>query len=143
MNTLFDTLKSMQSYLAASGRFRGGVGIGEPKAPPADWYAALICDESEVIGTTLSGTIERRTVTVRAYHNMLDDAEQTELDMSAMYAALLSAFLGDFDLGGSIRQVEPVGTRTSLGYITIGTTMYRVMDIKVNLVVDDSATFAA
>ena len=142
-NSLSTTLDAVLSYMMASGRFRGGAKIGEPKEAPPDWYGALIMDQAEVIGTTLSGTIERRVVIIRVYHNMLDDPEQTERDMATVHAEIVEDLLGEYDLGASVRNVDPTGLTAQFAYVTVGSTMYRVMDLRVPVIVDDSASFAA
>lgn len=138
-------LQQVQSYLAASGRFPGGVSIGEPKSAVEHLHAALILGNAAVASTTLTTTIERRELVIRLYLNMLAlESELTEYTLDDTYAEVVEDICNDLDLGTSgVRNIDVTGITFRPGYLSIGQTMYRVADITVPLVVDDSASFAA
>jgi hypothetical protein len=146
------TMEAIQSLAKKRTEF-ADVLIGEPKAPPvADdqgLFASIYMESVEVSQTTLSGTIELHVVTLRIYRKLLDEAvAEAEWGIAKVVQALVGDMLADFDLGATIRNVDvggasgiPLGTRW--GQVTIGSTMYRVADIRIPLIVDDSATFTA
>jgi hypothetical protein len=140
------TLQKLQGLLQASGRF-GEVTIGEPKDPPDGVHGAIFLSDYGMPMVMLNGgTVERRTVTVRVYLNALREPRgDIEFLMDDIVSELLEDFCGDYDLGSTVRDIEPTGIRVTLGYQTIGEgprVMYRIADITLPLTIDDSATFA-
>lgn len=138
---------AMRSHLMATGRFTD-VRIGEPKDPPANFTAALMSDEADVPETTLSANVDRYAFVIRVYANMRDNEEQIELRLLDIYDETEAELFGEFDLGGTIRSIDATGYRGTWGYQSIGRTdgtgiMYRILDIRVPVIVDDSATFVA
>ena len=137
------TLRNVQGYLSASGYFANAI-VGEPTQPPGHQgiTAALFMDSVEVVGTTLSGTIERHSVGLRMYRNMLNDPEgdaDTELDQAV--AHIEEDLLGDFDLGATIRNLDADGLSVDWGYVNVGGIEFRVADMELSFIVDDSASF--
>ena len=93
--------------------------------------------------TTLSKTIETRTVSIRFYHMAVLDAPdpETELRLGELVDEIIEDLLGDFDLGGTIRAIDPTGIEVDWGYQTIQNVAFRVVELKVPMTVDDSASF--
>jgi hypothetical protein len=59
-----------------------------------------------------------------------------------------SDLIGDYDLGETIRNIDiagiyGAGMGATWGYVDLGGKMYRIVDISLPLIVDDSATMAA
>lgn len=136
-------LQNVQSKLQAGGRCTGGVGIGEPTKPPESPYAAVFMGGYEHATTTLTGTVERRTIIIRLYvKHFGDPASDAEFLMDDIVTETMEDFLEEFDLGGNVRNVEPLGVTGTPGYQMIVDTWYRVCDIRVPVLIDDSATFA-
>lgn len=143
-----DTLKNVQSKLQASGYFKGGVLIGEPKAPPEVRFTAAIMldfiDPAEVTLGTLCASYGLQT---RIYDDMLHEPqEDVEIELAQVVDKFMDDLAGEFDLGGNIRNVEVDKLRARWGYITVrGTTnqMYRIADVFLVLRVNDVATLAA
>ena len=66
------------------------------------------------------------------------------IDPNVIKAAdvLMTAYTGDFALGGTIRKIDLLGAhgaalQAQAGYVTIGQTMYRCMDITLPLIIND------
>ena len=135
------TLLNLQSKLQAGGRF-ASVSIGEPTDPPNDRHAAIILDRYENVSTTLTGTIERRRVIVRIYTRAFQEARaEPEFWLDEVAREFMEDVWGEFDLGTIVRNVEPLESRVDFGYQQIAQTWYRIADIRLAMIVDDSATF--
>lgn len=142
------TLQAIENQLLTSAYF-AHVQVGEPKAPPPGPFAvSVFMQDVGVVSLTLSGTIERHSVLIRIYRRIFEDTESNiELEMAALVSRVMSDLAGEFDLGATIRNVDlggqhgaPLSAR--FGYVDVGGTMYRVGDISVGLIVDDSGTQA-
>lgn len=143
------TIQAIASYLQASGYFQT-VNTGEPKSPPTGKLnAAVFMDSVNVVQLTLATTIEIHAVIIRIYINMMSDPEeQIEYQMAEAVSKVSSDLIGEYDLGATIRNVDAGGAhssglRASWGYLELGGIIYRIVDMYVPLLVDDSATFAA
>jgi len=124
------------------------VEIGHPKEPPGEnTYAAIYMNRVQVAELTLSRTIELHVVTIRYYQRALNEnAAEVELNLARQVALLLSDLLGDYDLGGTIRNVDAgasYGTRLQATFQWADEGRYRFAEITLPLVVDDSLTPAA
>jgi len=139
------TINMVASFLEKRGEYTN-VQIGEPKSPPVgDLSAAVFVASASVVGLTLQTTIEIHEITVRLYRNMLEEPEEdNEIRISQAVTGIVSDLLGDYDLGASIRNIAVGEYGQSLsatyGYLDLGGTMYRMVDITVPLLVDGSAT---
>jgi hypothetical protein len=117
----------------------------EPKSAPGnDVHAAFWVQSVEPIRSSgLGSTSGRIEVSVRIYMNMLSEP-QDGIDRSLLEAAdaLLTAYSGDFELGGLIRSVDLLGAHGAPlsargGYIRQDSKLYRVMVLTVPLIVND------
>ena len=148
------TLDAIASHISRSG-YVSDVQIGEPVAPPDaidKLHAAIYMASATVVDLTLSSTIEQHVVTVRLYRRAAfgqgDDAGEVEQEMALAVSQIVSNLIGEFDLGATMRAIDVGGTygtgiTSAFGYVQIGTTMFRIVDITVPLIVDGSATQAA
>jgi len=94
--------------------------------------------------TTLNRTIERREVSIRVYINaMREPVEEIEFDLDTIVGDIMEDLCGDFSLGGTVRNIDATAVVTRFGYQTISGMMYRLADITLPLIVDDSAAFVA
>lgn len=140
------TLSSLTSKAKASGKFTGGVMIGEPKKPVDSYTIAFWMQSATVAQVTLGTTIELHVVLARIHVLTLNDkSEDTELETARMASTYTEDILGDFDLAATIRKVDAAGEYgtpmgVEWGHVDVGGTLYRVSDITIPLVVDDSAT---
>lgn len=133
-------MQAIQSFLQASARFRA-VTIGEPFAPPEGLQCAILLESYAIPQLTLASTIERRTLIIRIYTAASEESrEATEFLLDDAVSEVIESFLGDFDLGGAIRNIEPTGITCRFGFQTIQQQLYRIADISLPMTVDDSAT---
>ena len=144
-------LIQLKSHLLAGGLFPGGVGIGEPFAPPDSPYASLIVGpEWTIPETTLTGPVELRQVTIRIYNRALQEPVETnEFLISNIISELMEDIWTDFKFDeANVRVVRPTEMSVRFGYQEIGRAaggaglMFRIADMIVPLRVDDSFTFA-
>lgn len=139
-------LDAIQSHALASGYF-DTVNGAEPKSPPpASGVTAAVWVQQigpAAGGSGLISTSVRLAFTVRLYTGMLNDPADA-IDPALMDAldALMAAYSGDFDLGGLVREVDllgqfgdPLGAQA--GYINEQGNEYRVMDIRLPVIVND------
>ena len=142
VKTLRTTLQALASHLEEHGGFNY-VGIGEPARAPEGYTAVIQHVGSRSEQVTLKTTIEIRTISVRVYHRAPLDAPDPEIElrMGEFIDEVIEQLLGDFDLGGTIRNIEPTGITLEWGYQTIQSEAFRVAELKVPMTVDDSATF--
>ena len=140
------TLEKIQSYLASDGGFKTAL-IGEPKAlaPGIQLAAAVYMQGVSMEGFVVDGgSIESHVITIRLYIDMLrEPVKDVEIDLAVAVQRIVSDLLGDFDLGTTVRNVDGANMRTDWGYVDLGGKMFRVADITVPLIVDNSATAAA
>jgi len=145
------SLRAVESHLLSGGYFGSDVRIGEPKSPPeALLSAAIFMGDVSVVQLTVAGnTIERHTVFIRIYENAFNEPEEDiELTLADVTSRVMASLVGEYDLGATIRNVDVGGQhgeplRASWGYETVGGKVYRLVDILLGLIVDDSATAAA
>ena len=144
------TLRVVQSALLKGGYFKGGVQIGEPKAPPGTRFTAAVSMVSVSIpGTVLNALEEVHVVNLRIYDNMMrEPQEDVELEMAIVLSDVMNDLAGDFDLGATVRAIDFAGMYGTsmgarLGYLDVGGTMYRVVDLTVPLILITGATLAA
>ena len=140
----------MQSILLKGGYFKGGVLIGEPKAPPGTRFtAAVFMDSVHIPGTVLDALEEVHVVQLRVYDNMMrEPQEDVELEMSIVLSDLMSDMAGDFDLGGTVRAIDFAGMYGTAmgarwGYLDVGGIMFRIADVTVPLILIAGATTVA
>ena len=138
-------MKRTQSFLAASGRFPGGVTIGEPKAPPGKGMAAaVILGPITITELSLATASGRLDLKVQLYLDAIGEPlEETEFLLGQTIFELFEDFLGDFDFGDSnVRNLIPLDLGGTPGYQQIGNTLYRIAAITVPLMVNDLASLA-
>lgn len=142
VDTLVD---KVVSHAASLGVFRR-VNSHEPKAAPGNGLTyAVWVDTIEPLGgasglAAVSGYV---VLTGRIYGNMLMKPED-EIDPRILKAAsrLLAAYCGDFDFGATVRNVDLFGTygqklRTQAGYAKIASSVYRIKDVTIPVVIND------
>ena len=145
------TLQMLQTYVAGSGYVSDCV-IGEPKyarAAQEQPFSAVFMDNVGIYGLTVGGnTREVHVLVIRLYLDMKrEPAEDVEIELAQSVQEIISDILGDADLGGNVMTVDPAGMAgesigTTWGYEDISGVMYRMADIRIPILVDDSATMA-
>lgn len=148
------TLDAISSHISKTG-YVNDVRIGEPVSPPDatdKMHAAIYMANAGVVALTLTNTIELHMATVRLYRRAAfgqgDDAGQVEADVALAVSQISSNLIGEFDLGSTVRNIDIAGQygqaiNATWGYVTLGNTVFRTVDLAVPLVVDDSATQVA
>lgn len=141
--TTKDALNKLKSHLKRCA-YLGKVEFGDPMEPPNDFDAFIVLVRFEPKAgeeSTLTGTIERRVVAIRVYTRLL--AETTagmELKRDEIAVKLHEDIMGDYTLGDTVRQVEfPTTVFTHDMIKEVG---YKVIEITLPLIVDDSAALA-
>jgi len=132
---LFDAL---QSKLAASG-WVTNVMIAEPNLPPVDKAAAVIFAGAAITHTTLSNASGEVRFLIRFYYDALASPRANrEKEIARLALEIMDDLGGDFDLGNaSVRNVDVVNLAATAGFQTIGSKMYRLVDLTVNVIVND------
>lgn len=138
-------LDAVQSHALRLGWFEK-VNGHEPKNAPGNGITAAVWVERVVPyagGSGLAATTGVVLLNVRLYSPMLTEP-QDGIDPAVIGAAdaLLTAYSGDFELGGLIRNVdllgqagEPLGGRA--GYLNQDGKLFRVFTINLPLIIND------
>lgn len=139
-------LAAIESHASASGLFEA-VNGNEPFNPPATGglTCAVWVNDIAPVGAAsgLIATTGRLEFNVRLYTS----AVQQPLDaidpaLVAAVDALLTAYSGDFQLGGEVKEIDLLGShgtplRAQAGYLAMAGTTYRVMTITLPVIVND------
>jgi hypothetical protein len=139
-------LDAVVSHAMATGLFER-VNQHEPKnAPGNGMRVAVWADTIEPYsgGSGLNSTSALISLNVRIYQNMvMEPQDMIDPMMMSAVDTLLTAYSGDFELGGVVREVDLLGeTGTPLsaraGYVPIDNKMFRVMTIVLPVIVNDA-----
>jgi hypothetical protein len=122
------------------------VNTSEPKNAPGNGLTAAVWLQmvSPVAAASgLAATSARVEFMLRIYSNMLQEP-QDAIDPEILSAVdvLMGAYSGDFDLGGTVRNVDllgahGVGLSAVAGYLSVDNKMFRVVDVTLPLIVND------
>jgi hypothetical protein len=139
-----DILDCVVSDVQRTGHFRL-VNTHELKRAPRGMSASVWCQAIDPIGqmSGLASTSGRLTFIVRMYIPMLQEP-QDHIDPIMMKATsnIMRRYHDDFDFGGVIRNIDLLGQfgialAATAGYLLIGKTWNRTMDITVPCLVND------
>lgn len=140
-------INAVTSAAAASGYFDAVQGHEPKSAPPGTGltYAVFLSALEPVAAASgLAATSARVELTGRIYKPFTSQPEDLiDPNLADAADALITAYSGDYDLGGYARNVDLLGahgTGLSLraGYQTIDRTVYRVLDITIPIIVNDA-----
>lgn len=143
-------IAAIESHAAASGWFEK-VNGHEPKSAPATvgLSCAVWLDSIGPVRTSgLTITSGLMVFNIRLYTSMLSDPpDAIDPNMAAAVDALFTAYSGDFELGGLVRDVDLFGANGTpmsarAGYLNQDGKLYRVMTITLPCVVNDLWTQA-
>lgn len=144
-------IDAIVSHALASGYF-DRVNQHEPKSAPGNGVSASVWADSiepASHGSGLSTTSARVVFNVRIYTSMVQEPMDS-IDTNIMLAvsALMSAYSGDFELGGNVRQIDLLGSsgmplQARAGYVEQDKRLYRVFTINLPVIVNDAWTQAA
>lgn len=142
VNTLFD---KVVSHAMSLGIFET-VNAHEPKSKPGSGLRCAIWVQSILpVGRAsgLSSTSGIVTLNARLYSSFLQQPlDSIDPDLLTATTTLLGAYTGDFDLGGSARNIDLLGMYGAsmgavAGYLNIDSQVFRIMTITLPVVVDD------
>ncbi len=144
------TFTNLQTLLQNTGNY-AAVWVGEPFSPPdPDLVAAIFMYEAAPGQTTLSTTIDVRTLMVRLYARAgmtPADAERVERAVDLAESQLEATLAANFTLGGTVRAIDWAGEEAGhhvsakWGHLVLAGTIFRVVDFLCPLIVDDSSVF--
>ena len=138
----------MATHCQTSGYFKGGVKLGEFTKPPDGGLAAAIWMLNSGVYRVYAngGTAEFYNVRLRIYRNAFaEDAFMNEWEMAKAVNETLDNLLTDADLNSTVMSIDPGGisgntVTTEWGYTEINNVMFRIADITLPILVDDSIT---
>ena len=141
---------AVESHAAASGLFER-VNTHEPKNAPGNGLTAAVWVDRvwPVRSSGLASTSALVVLMVRIFTNMISEPQDAiDPNITAAVGVLFDAYSGDFELGGTARQVDLLGqTGTPLsaqaGYVEQDHKLFRVITITVPIIVNDAHTQAA
>lgn len=143
------TLRVIESYLLKTGFFTGGVQLGEPSQAPqgTGLFAAITVRSIKPAHISLVQVSQLYVLDVMMYRNMLaEPTAETEQSLALAVQQVASNLLGDFDIGGTIRNVDPGGIygqplQVTWGHVSLGGVMHRAATMRLPLIVNDTADF--
>ena len=143
-------LNALVSDAASTGYF-ARINTHEPKnAPPAGGLTAAIWAQNiRPHRSGLASTTVRVEWRLRIYKNMLaQPADAIDPEMLDATTELMARYSLGFTLGGLVRSVDLLGEAgpalsAQAGYLSLGTSMQRVMDITLPVIINDAFTQGA
>jgi hypothetical protein len=124
----------------------------EPKSKPVSLPACAVWTQQLVPVAAVSGlaaTSGRLELRARIYLNFLSKPEdRIDLDLVRFTSLLFGAYTGGFTLGGQVMEVDLLGAHgaslsATAGYIDHDSTMFRVMECTVPVIITDLWTQGA
>lgn len=138
-------LNAIISHAEASGHFERFAGHDFTSAPGAGVWGSVFLDSIDPSGEVsgLNAASARVVVQVRITQNMLKDPQDDiDPEIAAAVDVLLDAILGDFTLGGLVRNIDVFGETgqgvfVSAGYFEQDHKNYRATDITIPMIIND------
>lgn len=139
-------ITAVTDHALASGQFESVNGYEPKDSPPGGGLTAAVWVQTigPARGTSgLGSTSARVALLVRLYTLMVQEpADAIDPALVTALDVLMTAYSGDFDLGGLVRHVDLLGAfgdplGAQAGYLMQGGTEYRVMDITLPLICND------
>lgn len=145
--TIRETLLRICSHISASG-YVSDCQISQAKQLDiGNRIGANVWIESRRVAViTLGKTSTAYDITVRFHRNMLaDPVELTEFSLAETVSNVSEDLLGDFDLGSTVRNIDVGGEfgrslRARWGYVKVSGLTYRIADLFLPVVVNDTST---
>jgi hypothetical protein len=146
INTVLSTVKS---HAQKTGYFTS-VLLHEPKNAPADsTTAAIWADRFRPVRTSgLNSVSVLLVLRIRLYSNMLQEPQDAiDASLATVADSLMTAYAGDFELGGAVRNVDIFGTYgfdfgCVFGYLSQDSVLFRTAEITLPIVINDVWTEA-
>lgn len=150
MTTFLTVLRALATPVEATGRFDRVV-LGEPKSAPGTGLSAsvFVSDLYPVPARSGLATVSVRMETcIRVMLGMLTEPQEAiEPTILEAIEDVWTRMFGDFDLGSEVSHVDILGAygeriRARFGYITLDSTMYRIADVFVPVILPNEITEA-
>ena len=144
-------INPITSYASASGLFNA-VNGHEPKNAPSQGLTAAVWVQRIIPlpgRSALNATTGLLEIMMRLYRPFLfEPPDAIDPDLMAAVDVMLTAFSGDFDLGGNVSHIDLLGAYSNglwaqAGYLNQDSKIYRVMDISIPVVINDLWTQVA
>lgn len=140
-------MDTLVSHAASTGRF-DAVNGHEPKSAPRSGISCSLWVDSlrPCFSSGLASTSIAVVFMVRIQTSMLaEPADATEPNLVSALDDLMSAYMGDFELGANARSIDvrgsdSEGVSASAGYLNQDGKLYRVFDITLPVIVNDAWT---
>jgi hypothetical protein len=137
-------VNAIASHAAATGLF-DVVNSHEPKNAPNSHLSCAIWAQSlnPVLSSGLAAASARVEFRVRLYTAMLQEpADMIDPELLDAVDVLMADYIGNFTLGGIIRDVDVLGSDGAMlsvvaGYLSQDGKLFRIMDITLPLVIND------
>jgi len=137
-----DAYIQIQGHLAKSGYFQE-VLIGEPVSvrPENGHSAAIWTIGVRIPATTCTKAIRVYDTKIRLYARAFQrDSKQVELGLADAVFRTTSELLGEFDLGGHVREIDIGGMygaplRALWGYENLDNSVYRICDLDMGIII--------
>jgi len=137
-------LDAVGSHAAASGRFEGVYGHEPKNAPGKGLTAAAWVDHIRPAGSGLKSTSALIVLNVRLYSSMIQEPQDAiDPELTDALSDLITAYSGDFTLGGLLRNVDLLGMSgiplsARAAYMEQDHKVFRIYDITVPCIVNDA-----
>jgi hypothetical protein len=136
------------SHGLASGYYESVSGHEPKSKPPAGLTGSVLLGDIDPLGEAsgLATVSVRLEFIFRTHLNMLTDPQDDiDIDVGEAVNAMFTALVGDFTLGGNVRNIDVFGEhgpklRARPGYINLSGTLYRVIDLFTPVIVNDAWT---
>ena len=146
------TLEAIQSHVNSSGYVSECI-IGEYTSAPMPSglgiAASVIPMREETVMAFGATTRELHTVLLRLYRDWLSEpASSRDLPLEEAKGVILANLKGDLDLEGAAMSLDIAGMHSGgysadWGRVEIGSTIFRVIDMTLPVIVDDSTAISA
>lgn len=137
-------LDAVVSHALSLGRFEAVNGHEPKNAPGLGLTAAVWADRVDTVRSSgLDSTSVRLLLNVRLYTGAEQEpADAIDPNLMTALDALMRAYVGDFTLGGLVREVDVRGTHgigleARAGYLQQDAALLRVMTIALPVIVND------
>lgn len=136
---------ALLSHALSTGLFSDVSGHEPKSAPLGRLHAALWLGEIRPAArqSGLNSTTSRLVFQIRIAQNMMSEpADDVDLDILVATMTLMTAYSGDFDLGGTAAYIDLLGAHgdpmfAKAGYLDQDKRLYRIMVLTIPIILND------